>query len=107
MIVEIKKIILNTSILEIVLSVCYLLFSSITTLDLRITKAKKLGILNNDEANLPKWVLGLYWINWIIIAIIIILNWKYCIILFLFKTLLSILPILEIIGNIVMSPFKK
>ncbi len=107
MLLEIKKIIYSGTPLEYTLSIVYLLFSSITTLDLRITKAKKLGILTKDEANLPKWVIAFYWINWILLGIVAIINWKYALILYAVKLILAILPILEIIGNIIMSPFKK
>lgn len=91
----------------ILLTIAYGIFASITTFDIRIIQAKKNGILSPEEPMLPKWVSLIYWLEWIVFFIIIFLNWKFGIIIFVSKFILKVLPVLETIGNIIMSPFKK
>lgn len=43
---------------------------------------------------------------WAIFIALLYLNWKYALVLFAIKFVLKVLPVLEIIGNILMSPFK-
>lgn len=89
------------------LTITYVVVSSVTTLDIRLIQAKKNGTLPADEPNLPHWVAVLYWIEWIIFAIMVYLNWKYALIVFAIKFILKVLPVLEVIGNILMAPFKS
>ncbi len=89
------------------LTVAYGIVSSITTLDIRIIQAKKNGTLPADEPNLPKWVAILYWFEWIIFIAIVYFNWKYALVIFAIKFILKVLPILEIVGNLIMTPFKR
>ncbi len=46
------------------LTVAYFLLASITTFDVRMTQAKRQGILPPDEPMLPKWVIVFYWLEW-------------------------------------------
>jgi hypothetical protein len=85
----------------------YLLVSSITTFGIRITQAKRNGTWPNNEPDLPTWTSVFYWVEWIIFIIIAYMNWRYAIALYLFKFILKVLPVLEIIGNILMKPFRK
>lgn len=80
--------------------------SAITTFDIRITQAKQNGTLPPEEQTPPKWIAFVYWIDWLLIAMLILLNWKYAILIFIIRFILNVLPVLEIIGNILMSPFK-
>ena len=89
------------------LTVAYGVISSITTFDIRLIQAKKNGTLPPDEPGLPKWIAILYWVEWIIFAIMVYLNWKYALIVFVIKFVLKVLPVLEVIGNIMMAPFRK
>ena len=89
------------------LTIVFGILASITTLDIRLIQAKKSGALPIDEPGLPKWVSILYWIEWLILGVIVFLNWKYAIIVSIAKFILKVLPVLEIIGNILMSPFKS
>lgn len=89
------------------LTVAYGIISSITTFDIRLIQAKRNGTLPPDEPDLPKWVAALYWLEWIIFAVMVYLNWQYALIVFAIKFALKVLPVLETIGNILMSPFKK
>ena len=90
----------------IVLTIAYGVVSSVTTFDIRLVQAKKNGTLPSDEPDLPKWVAILFWIEWIIFSVMIYLNWKYSLLIFAIKFVLKVLPVLETIGNILMSPFK-
>jgi hypothetical protein len=88
------------------LTIAYFLVASVTTFDLRLTQAKRQGTLPPDEASLPEWV-GLFaWMQWAIFLALLYLNWKYALVLFAVKFVLKVLPVLEIVGNILMSPFK-
>lgn len=91
----------------IVLTVAYVIISSITTFDTRLIQGKKNGTLPADEPGLPKWTAILYWLEWIIFAVMFYLNWRYALIVFAVKFALKLLPVLEIIGNILMLPLKK
>ena len=86
------------------MTIIYFLIASITTFDIRIIQAIKQG---EDETPLPQWVAILHWLEWAIWIFIFLLNWKYALIIFVIKFILKVLPVLEIIGNILMSPFKK
>lgn len=88
------------------LTVAYFLVASITTFDIRLNQAKRQGILPIDEPTLPGWVSVLYWLQWAIFLMLLYLNWKYALVLFVIKFVLKVLPVLEIVGNILMSPFK-
>lgn len=90
----------------IILTVTYGVISCVTTLDIRLNQAKKDGTLHPDEPNLPKWVTILYWLEWIVFITMVYLNWKYAFIVFAIKFILKVLPVLEIIGSILMTPFK-
>ncbi|MBU1092415.1 hypothetical protein KJ836_01975 [Patescibacteria group bacterium] len=88
-------------------TVLFFITSAITVFDTRLTQAKRRGDIPANEQELPKWVGVFYWLHWIIGAAIILLNWKYAIIVFVAKFILSVAPVLEVIGNILMSPLRR
>ena len=88
------------------LTVAYFWVASISTLDLRLTQAKRDGTLPPDEPTLPRWVVVFDWLMWGIWLALLYLNWKYALVLFSIKFALKVLPVLETIGNILMAPFK-
>jgi hypothetical protein len=88
------------------LTVAYFILASITTFDIRMIQAKRAGVLPPDEPMLPTWVNLLYWLEWTVFLALLYLNWKYALILFVIKFVLKVLPVLETIGNVLMSPFK-
>ena len=88
------------------LTIAYFIVASITTFDLRMTQAKRQGTLPPDEPMLPAWVGVFDWLQWIIFIVLLYLNWKYALVLFVIKFVLKVLPVLETVGNILMSPFK-
>ena len=91
----------------IILTVVYFILSAITTFDIRMIQARRDGTLPPDEPMLPDWAGVFVWINWVVFIVLLFLNWKYAILVFFIRFILKVLPVLEIIGNIIMSPFKK
>lgn len=90
----------------IALTVAFAITSSITVFDTRLIQAKKAGNLLPDEPQLPAWVGLIGWLHWGIGLALLILSWKYALAVFVLKFILSVLPVLETIGNVLMSPFK-
>jgi len=90
----------------ITLTIFFAITSSITTFDKRLIQAKRDGRLPPDEPMLPTWVGLIAWLHWGIGLTLILLNWKYAILLFVIKFVLSVLPVLETVGNVLMSPFR-
>ncbi|MGB2762678.1 MAG: hypothetical protein WBC21_04060 [Minisyncoccales bacterium] len=91
----------------IILTIIFIITSSIVTFDKRLIQAKRSGTLPPDEPMLPSWVGIIGWIHWGLALALLIIDWKYAIIVFIAMFLLAVLPVLEIIGNMLMSPFKQ
>jgi len=90
-----------------ILTIAFVITSSITTFDKRLIQARRDGTLPPDEPSLPSWVGLIGWIHWGLALALLIINWKYAIIVFIVMFVLAVLPVLETIGNILMSPFKQ
>jgi len=88
------------------LTVAYFFVASIITFDIRMTQARRDGRLPSDEPMLPAWVGVFVWMQWAIFLVLLYLNWKYALILFVIKFVLKVLPVLETIGNVLMRPFR-
>jgi len=89
-----------------ILTTAFIITSSITTFDKRLTQAKRQGILPPDEPLLPSWVAFIFWIHIGLIIAMLVINWKYALIVLVIGFILEVLPVWETIGNILMSPFK-
>lgn len=81
-----------------ILSIVFIMFSSVVSFDLHSRQENK--------STLPSWVKYVYPIYIGLAIIIFIMNWKYTILIFIICYIGTVLPILNIIGNILMSPFK-
>jgi hypothetical protein len=92
--------------LLITLTVLFAITSSITVFDKRMIQAKRSGVLPADEPMLPSWVGIIAWIHWGLLLALLILNWKYAVVVYIAKFILSVLPVLEIAGNMLMRPFR-
>ena len=88
------------------LTITYFIVASITTLDLRMTKAKQKGVVSPSQPLLPGWVAVFHWTEWAIFLALLYLNWRYALALFAVKFILKALFVLELIGSILMWPFK-
>jgi len=97
---------INSPIL-IALTVLFAITSSITVFDKRLIQAKRSGTLPPDEPMLPSWVGIIAWLHWGLLLALVILNWKYAIVVYIAKFILSVLPVLEIAGNMLMRPFRQ
>jgi hypothetical protein len=88
------------------LTIAYFIVASITTFDLRMTRAKQEGVLPPYQPLLPGWVAVFYWMQLAIFLALLYLNWKFALVLFVVKFILKALTVLETVGNILMWPFK-
>lgn len=87
----------------IVLTVAFVITASITTFDVELIRAKRDGVLPPDEPLLPAWIGLFHWLHWGLCLTLLILNWKYAVLVFIIQFALSVFPILE---TIVMSPLR-
>lgn len=90
----------------IIITAIFIITSSITTFDKRLIQAKRVGNVPSNEPILPSWVALVYWVHYGIIVTMFILNWKFALGVVVIGFILEVLPVWEIIGNILMSPFK-
>lgn len=90
----------------ILLTILFAITSSITTFDKRLIQAMRAGNLPKDEPMLPTWVGIIAWLHWALALSLIFLNWKYALVVFVIKFVLEVLPVLEVVGNMLMSPFR-
>lgn len=91
----------------IILTALFAVTSAITVFDKRLIQAKKHNPEFAHDQMLPHWVKWVWWVHGILLVAIALLNWKYALVVYLIKFVLSVLPVLETIGNMLMSPFKK
>ena len=75
--------------LVLALTVAYLAMAAITTFDIRLIQAKRRGELPPYEPDLPKWVAGVYWIEWALLIWLLVLNWKFALTLWVLKFFLT------------------
>jgi len=92
-----------TSPIYLGLTIVYFLVASIVTFDIRLIQARRQG---ENYPILPSWTGIFGWLQWAIFIVLFVLNWKYALIIFVVKFILKVLPVLETIGNILMSPFR-
>ncbi len=91
----------------IICTVIFFITASITTFDVALINAKKSGDLPPDEPVLPNWTGLIIWFHWGLSITILVLNWKYALVIFLIKFILNMLNILDIIGNFLCAPLRK
>lgn len=88
------------------LLIVYFITASITVFDTRLIQAKRNGIVEPESPMLPNWVGLIAWLDWIVLLSLFLLNWRVAIAAWIVKFILSVLPVLEIIGSLLMTPFK-
>lgn len=94
------------STLLIALTILFAITSAVTTLDKRLIQAKRAGDLPPDEPMLPVWTGLVTWIHWGVALSLLVLKWKYAIVVFVVGFVLEVLPVLETVGNVLMAPFR-
>ncbi len=90
----------------IILTIIYFIAESIVAFDIRLIQAKRAGRLTPDDPMLPSWVAIFIYLGWGIFIALLFINWQYAVLLFIIKYILKVLPVLETMGNILMSPFR-
>ncbi len=98
--------------LILALSVAYLIVASIRAYDVRLIQAKEKGFYSGvaqraEGRSLPQWVTAIYWLGWIILLALLILNWPYALALYVALFVLRVLPVLERLGWLLMSSFLR
>jgi hypothetical protein len=88
------------------LTIAFFITASIVTFCKRYDQAIKRGDLPPDEPRLPQWVSILFIIEIVIKIAIFVLNWRYGIFVYIVGFVLAVSPVLEMIGNVLMAPFK-
>ncbi len=90
----------------ILLVILFTITSAITEYDKRLTIAYWNGQKYKWEL-LPKWVGRIIWLHWSLCILLLAINWKYALAIFIIKYLFSITHILEHLGYLIVSLFKK
>lgn len=90
----------------ILLSFVFAITSAITEYDKKLTLAYWNGQKYKWEL-LPKWVGRIIWLHWALCLLLLAINWKYALVVFIIKYLFSITHILEHTGNLIVSLFRK
>lgn len=85
------------------LTIFYFFLYSIVIVEIRLWQAKKYDHI--DCGSLPEWVSIFHIFSSIVAGILIILNWKLFVIIFIVRYILKLLPILETFGSLLMKPF--
>jgi len=88
------------------LTVAYFVAASVTTFDIRLLQAKRRGALPPGAPMLPPWVALFHWTQWALFLTMLVINWKFALIIFAIKAVLKVLPVLEVLGNVILSPLK-
>ena len=111
LITEIINVPLDSSLI-LVLSVAYVIVASVRTYDVRLIQANKIGasrgVARRAEGRvLPTWINGIHWVGWALLVVLVVLNWKYAIALYAVLFILRVVPVLEMVGEIITRPFLK
>jgi hypothetical protein len=88
----------------IALTVAYFFVNAITTYDIRNTQGKSLEQLPSDYSSLPSWIAIFAWLNRIIFAALLYINWEYALVIFTISLVLKAFPVLETIRGISAIP---
>ena len=85
----------------VILNILFYLSLSVTLFDLDYTKTKL-----PEELDIPRWVAFIYLVEIVIWVWILIINWKFAILGVAIYYLSGFIPLPQIVGNFLMSPFK-
>ncbi len=89
----------------IIVTIFYVISESIAIYDTRLIQWKKHGMIPKNTPTPPAWSAIFGVLGWLLFIGLILLNWKYGIIVILVVWVLKVLPVLETIGKILMTPF--
>lgn len=86
----------------LILNVLFYISLCIVLFDLDYNKTKL-----PEEPDVPKWVNFVYWIEIITWVWILFIDWRFAVLGIVIYYLSGIIPLPQIIGNFLMSPFKS
>lgn len=93
--------------LILTLTALYIISSAISIYDTRLIQWKKLGDIPQDTPTPPAWT-GIFGIwAWIILFILLVLNWQFALVLAVIVFILKVLPVMENIGKLITYPLIK
>ncbi|WP_207531868.1 hypothetical protein [Desertivirga arenae] len=85
----------------------YLIISAIVSFDKKQIKMVRKGKLPSNSALLPGWMEYLYWTEIILLVIILLVNWKIGIVVFVLSSGLGYLGLLPKAGSLLIQVAKK
>ncbi len=96
----------------LVLSVAYGIAWSVRIYDTRLSQVKTRGLYSGvairaGGRSLPDWVAVFGMTGWVILIVLVVLNWRWAIVLYVILFILRVMPVLEWFGGILMTPFLK
>ena len=91
---------------QIIFTIAFFITASVHTFDKRLLQAQHYGDIPPDEPILPRWVDLISLLHYGIIIVLFLLGWKLALIVVAIGFMLASLPVLEIVGNILMAPFR-
>jgi len=93
---------MNSTAVLTFLIIAYFLTASITTYDIRMIQARR---DDSEVPLLPNWI-GLFGLlQWAIFLVLLYMNWRLAILLFVAKFVLKVLPVLETVGYLLLLPY--
>lgn len=94
----------------VALSILYFFIRAVTTYDSRVIQAKMDRMGSGVAARsygfkLPSWVGHIAIMHYVLAIVLLLLNWKFFIILYVAIFVLRVIPVMENIGYLIMRPF--
>jgi hypothetical protein len=86
------------------LTIFYVVCEAISIFDTRIIQAKKAGFLRPDVSPVPEWTGWFAILGWLTLIGLVLLNWKFTIMVYIITFFLKVVPVLENIGALILLP---
>jgi len=90
---------------ELAILLLFLIFASVNVLDTRLKQAELRG--ESNPQIMPKFVITFIVLQYVSLAILVFINWKLALVAFVLKFILSVLPVMELLGSLIAKPFHK
>jgi hypothetical protein len=91
----------------LLVTIAFLITAAITAFDKRASREIRLGEIPPHVPPPPQWIGFIYYVHWGLLIALAVFDWKFAILVFVFKTVLSFLGVLEIVGALLMAPFMR
>lgn len=92
----------------LVFSLVFVLFfsSSLSTFYVRCRQAMRVGDWPEGDPVVPEWVGNFLFVDIAIFVALLVMDWRLAIKIWCIRFALKVLPVLEVIGNILLAPFR-